>query len=105
MGGSNSKLIERVAGQRIEILYRMAMASAEDNPGLSKSYVRTMQKMSTHYRHRLPAEVKNRICRACGSILVPGRNCSIRLCSSGGFIAVRCDCGKEKHIFYRSGKM
>ncbi len=91
-----------IAKQRIYILYNIAFKNALTNQNLSKLYIRHLKKLSIHHKQKIPKYIKNKICNSCGSFLIYGSNCIVRL-SSEGYIVLTCNCGKEKHIFYKSG--
>ncbi|MDE1827766.1 MAG: ribonuclease P [Candidatus Micrarchaeota archaeon] len=98
-------IVREVATWRIQRLFELA--SAETRKGekeslrLSKRYVRIAKSISSHYKVRMPDKVRNSICKGCGSILIPGLNCKVRLASSKRYIIYLCSCGEEKHIFYK----
>ena len=96
-------LVNSVARERIELLFGLAEEEAVKNPKLSSSYISLLEKISTHYKVKLPMDMKNRICKACSIILVPGLNCKVVIASSVGFVVYRCNkCGAEHHIRYKS---
>lgn len=98
--GKNT-VAKRVASERIGILYRLAEKEVQLHPELSKEYVRTLRKISAHYKVRLPQEIKNGVCKKCNTFLLPGFNSKIRLASKKEYIVYMCmNCGEEKHIRY-----
>jgi ribonuclease P protein subunit RPR2 len=95
-------LTERIAKERISILFSLAEERASSEPGLAKSYIRILERIRRHYHVRLPKRMKARICHNCSMILVPGLNCKVTVASSSKIIIYRCmACGKEKHIVYK----
>lgn len=97
---SQKSIVGSIANQRMCILYNNALEIMMKNPNLSKSYIKELRKISIHYKQKLPKYMKDKICMSCGSVLVRGFNCRVRL-SSEGYISLLCDCGREKHIFYK----
>lgn len=101
----NSDLVRRIALGRIGRLAALAEARTADktpeSTKLAKRYVSLARRLGTHYKVSLPAELRNKICKKCGNFLVPGINCSVRLASSHGYAAYVCECGEEKHVFYK----
>ncbi|MDE1874064.1 MAG: hypothetical protein KGI04_03010 [Candidatus Micrarchaeota archaeon] len=101
----NASLVERMAESRMRNL--LAMADARTKLGgaeqgrLAKRYTKLARLISSHYKVPVPAGLKQRICKNCGNLLVPGVNCSVRAVSSRGYMAYVCECGKEKHVFYK----
>ncbi len=101
MEGKRS-IINGIAKERIEILFGLAEKAAQSDAELSSSYVSILEKISTHYKVGLPSEIKNRLCKKCSLVLIPGLNCDVVIGSSKGFIIYRCKkCGLERHIRYK----
>ncbi|MGC8587314.1 MAG: ribonuclease P protein component 4 [Candidatus Micrarchaeia archaeon] len=100
----NSGVVNAVASWRISRLARLAEAieisGVADSEKLAKKYVRIAREISSHYGVRIPGSIKARICKCCGSFMVPGFNCSVRLASSGRYVVYKCACGCENHITY-----
>ncbi|MGC9132083.1 MAG: ribonuclease P protein component 4 [Candidatus Micrarchaeia archaeon] len=94
------KKTKSIAFERIKILFKEAKAIAKENKELSKKYVMRIFAIAKHYKIRLPKEIKIAICKKCKNILIPGFNASIRL-THKGYIAIKCECGEEKHIFLK----
>ena len=104
----NADLMGRIAAERIAMLMRMAekttLWKTADSRRLAKRYARLALKISEHYKVKLPELAKNKVCKKCGNFLVPGLNCSVRLASSHGYAVYTCECGEEKHVFYKRGR-
>jgi ribonuclease P protein subunit RPR2 len=100
----DDKLIKEVAADRMERLFSLAEkgieAKTKDSETLAKRYVALARKISAHYKVKLTAEMKNRICKKCNSVLVPGISCTVRLASQGCMV-YRCACGEQKKIFLK----
>ena len=95
------KIIEEIASERIGILFELADDTVAKNPELAGRYIKTLRRISSHYKVQIPKEMRNRICVGCNSVMVPGLNSTVRLASSKGYVAWRCNnCGKERHVFY-----
>ncbi len=101
----NLDLVDRIASERIRRLVSMAEARTKeknaDSRKLAKRYASLAKRISAHYKTEIPRDLKAKICKNCGNILVPGINCSVRLASSRGYVVYVCECGEEKHIFYK----
>ena len=101
----NAFLMEKIASDRIKVLLNLAEVKTLDKQAgsarLAKRYVGLAKRVSMHYGVGIPKELKQRICRNCGNFLVPGANCSVKLASSHGYLAYLCECGAERHIFYK----
>ncbi len=98
-------IVEKVAADRMRRLLGMAEERAKELTDMSKKlekrYVMIARRISTHYKVRIPDGLKHRICKKCGSFMVPGVNCKVRLSSSHGYLVYICDCGAETHSFYK----
>lgn len=101
----NVSLVRKIASSRIENLLDLAkqrtLEKTADSEILAKRYVKLARKISSHYKVGIPKELKYRVCRNCGNFLIPGINCSVRLASVHKYLVYRCDCGEERHIFYK----
>lgn len=102
----NESLVRRTALFRIGKLIRMAEARTVENTGpsrkLARRYVLLAERISTHYKVKIPKALKSKICKGCGNLLVPGVNCRVRLASAHGYAAYACECGDEVHVHYRA---
>jgi ribonuclease P protein subunit RPR2 len=96
------RLMKEVAAERISILYGLALKIVGKNPELSAVYVKTLRRISAHYKVSIPEEIKNRICKRCNLVLVPGLTAKVRIASSKGYVIYACNkCGNETHLFYK----
>jgi ribonuclease P protein subunit RPR2 len=102
----NISLIKKVALGRIGMLLALAEAKTIENTQesrrLAKRYVSLARSISSHYKISIPKKLKNKVCTKCGNFLVPGINCSVRVASTHGYVAYVCECGKERHVFYKN---
>jgi len=101
----NASLIGRIAAERIGILTSFAEEKTLENSvasrALAKRYAKLALRISEHYKTKLPEKARRSICKGCGNFLIPGLNCSVRIASSHGYAVYTCECGREKHIFYK----
>ena len=90
--------IRQIARERIEILLKLARQSFSEDPSLSKRYMELARLIGMRAGVRLPRSTKAFICKRCGTLLVPGRNCRVRIRSeTGGTVLITClDCGNKK---------
>ncbi len=94
-------LVKKIAAERIELLFGLSESMINENQGLAHRYVETLKRISTHYKVPIPKKMKDRICAACRTLLVPGLNCRVNVVSSHKYVAYVCNrCGKEKHLHY-----
>ena len=98
-------VIKEIATWRMQRLFSLASErtkkNGSDSERLAKRYVNIAKEISSHYKVKMPKEIKNAICSNCSNVLVPGLNCRVRLASSKRYVAYVCECGEEKHIFYK----
>jgi ribonuclease P protein subunit RPR2 len=97
-------IIREIAEERVKILFLLAqkrtLEDTADSRKLSKKYVKTIMGLGRHYRLRLPGSIKNRICKNCNNLLVPGLNCSVRI-SGGNMKVYKCSCGSVKKVYFK----
>ena len=92
-------VVKKIAAERIERLFELA-EQAKD-PELARRYLYMLKQIHTHYKVPIPKYLDNRICRGCGTVLVPGKNVMIRVASSKRYVIYKCNnCGKERHLNY-----
>jgi len=95
----NYDIVESIARERIALLERLIEKTGDEK--LAMRYSKLLKRISTHYKIRLPRPLKARFCRGCGQLLVPGKNCKIRLVSSGRYVLYACaSCKNENRIPY-----
>ena len=89
---------KELARERIERLFALASECFKEDPLLAKRYVELARKIGMKCQVRIPAPLKMRFCRACGSYLVSGVNSRTRIKSDGkGRVVVTCmECGMIK---------
>lgn len=100
----DEKIIKEVAIGRIARLFELAEKrqeeETEDSQILAKRYVSLARSISTHYKTKMPDRIRNRICKKCNSVLIPGISCRVRIASQG-CIVYKCNCGEEKKVFLK----
>ncbi|BAI60376.1 ribonuclease P protein component 4 [Methanocella paludicola SANAE] len=89
-----------MAEQRIKRLFELAEQAYPGRPDLADRYADIARRISMRHRVGIPRELKRRVCKGCGSFLVPGDNCRVRL--DGNNIVITCmKCGAIKRYPYR----
>ena len=89
-----------MAEQRILRLFELADKAYPQRPDLSNRYVDIARRISMRHRVGIPHELKKRICKECGSFLMPGENSRVRL--DGRNIIITClHCGAIKRYPYK----
>jgi ribonuclease P protein subunit RPR2 len=101
----NSEIVGRIATKRIEILLDLAekrtVERTPESKRLARRYTDLARRIREHYKVPAGEVVKRSVCKKCGNFLIPGINCSVRMASSKGYMVYVCECGEEKHIFYK----
>lgn len=90
--------IKEIARERVEVLLSLAKKTFPKDRVLSKRYVELARQIGMKAGVRLPREEKLFICKACGTLLVPGANCRVRTRPEfGTTVTITClDCGTIK---------
>lgn len=97
----NKNLAKDLAMERIQRLFELAESEYRSNPERSNEYVSLARKIGMRYLVRFPRELKVRFCKSCGTYLVPGDNCRIRL--KGRYLVITClKCESIKRYPYSS---
>jgi ribonuclease P protein subunit RPR2 len=89
-----------MAEQRIDRLFSLAEKAFPTRPELADRYVDIAKRISMRHRVSIPGQYKKRICKQCGSYLMPGKNSRIRL--DGKNLIITCqNCGAIKRYPYK----
>jgi ribonuclease P protein subunit RPR2 len=89
-----------MADQRIKRLFELAEKAYPERPDLANRYVDIARRISMRHRVSIPRELKKRICKKCGSFLVPGENSRVRL--DGKNVIITClECDAIKRYPYK----
>jgi len=87
-----SEKLQKIALERIHILFDLAKNEIKKHPERSKRYIELMRTIGMRYNVRIPKEMKRQICKKCNSYLLPGYNCKIR--SAKKIMLIEClNCG------------
>ncbi len=105
----NDLLIDKTALNRMMVLLALAekrtLEKTSESKKLARRYASLARSISSHYKVSMPIELRRRICRNCGNFLIPGVNCSVKVVSVHGYLAYTCECGEERHIFYKKKRV
>lgn len=71
--------IRRIAKQRVQALFLLAMETYRADPLLAQRYVDIARRIAMAAKIRLPTEYKRMVCRHCKSFILPGVNCRVRI--------------------------
>lgn len=89
---------QRLAQARIQILWQMALQETKKRPEIARQQMLSARRIAQRTRTKLPQHMSQRICKKCGSILIPGDTCRVRLRNNRTkHIVVTCThCGNIK---------
>ncbi|MDH4213809.1 MAG: ribonuclease P [Candidatus Thorarchaeota archaeon] len=93
--------IHRLAQARIGILWRQALQEAKIRPEIARKQMLSARKIAQRARIKIPREVNRRICKGCGTILIPGDTCRVRIRHNRSrHVVVTCtECGHIKRYY------
>lgn len=106
MAGKNIR--RKIALERIYRLFELAEQEFGERPDRAKRYVELARKISSRNKAPIPAELKKRFCKKCGSFLARGKNAE--WAELGKLVEIKCgECGfsfkkGEKEKKERGGK-
>ena len=69
---------QKIALERINILFNEAKNMFNEEPKLSDRYVQLARRIAMKYKVKIPHKFKRRFCKHCHSYLVPGKNLRVR---------------------------
>lgn len=84
---------QKIAKERIEILFKEAKKMFREDHHLSNRYVQLARKIAMKYKVKIRSELKRKYCKHCLSYLVPGTNCRVR--TQRGYVIYFCNNCKE----------
>jgi len=87
---------------RVEILWEQAKKEIElGKPELASQRILSARRIAQRTRTKLPRHISRRICKSCGTILVPGRTCRVRIRHNRAkHVAVTCiSCGTMRRYY------
>jgi len=93
--------VKRIALERIERLFELALERSKENPKIADRYVEIARAISMRAKIRIPRIYKRYfVCRKCKRLIIPGYTCRIRIRSKGDpRIVITClRCGAVKRI-------
>jgi len=80
---------QKIAKERIQILFNLAEKELQEHPERSKRYIELARKIGLRYNVRLPRELKRKFCKNCNTLLKPGLTCSVR--TERKMLTIRCN--------------
>ena len=90
-----------IANERVGILFNLAEKEFAMHPELSKRYVEIARNIAKKFNIHIPADLRRKFCKKCGSYLVPGKNLTVRMVSKEKAVLRICgECKGEKKVPY-----
>ena len=98
----DKKKHEKIANERISMLFRMADKRALLNDiDLASTYVGHARKIAMRYNVRIPREYKRKFCKYCYCYLLSGANSKTRINSTEKRVETEClGCGRIMYFPY-----
>lgn len=81
---------QKIAKERIQILFGLAEREFDRRPERSRRYVGLARKISLRHNIRLDKNLKKKFCKSCNSLLIPGKTSQIRIDARKKAIAIKC---------------
>ena len=96
---------QKIAAERIGILFSEAKKAFHENPERSERYVRMAREIGMKCNVSIPKKLRLMFCRKCRGYLVPGDTSSVRLDPAKGNIIITCKkCGNVKRQPYKKAR-
>jgi len=91
---------KRIAEQRIQTLFRLAIETHREDPELAQRYVDIARRVAMAAKVRLPKEYRRLVCRHCKSFILPGVGSRVRIKQRREpHVVITClKCGKHMRI-------
>lgn len=95
-------LERRIARERMEVLFDLAEGEALRGRGArADRYARRARRIGMRYNVPLPKAARLRLCRRCGSFLLPGKTATVRLRPSRVVVTCRACGGVYRYPYLR----
>ncbi len=89
-----------IAGERIDILMKLAGKEFKGHPERSNRYVELARKIGMRYNVRIPKASRN-FCKKCYKFIVPGKNSVVRSSARTRSMETKClECGEVTRMPY-----
>lgn len=91
---------QKIARERIQVLFEQAKEMFKEDPKLSDRYVYLARKIAMKYKVKIPSRLKRMFCKHCYTFLVPSVNCRVR--AQRGKVVYYClSCKKFTRLPYK----
>lgn len=93
---------QRIAEERVEILFSLARKEFAKKPERSRRYVELARKIGMRYKVRFPEQMKGGFCKKCSALMVPGKTLQTRIDSEAKSVIIKCrDCNYSYRKRYK----
>jgi len=94
----------RLAQARVDILWEQAKKEVESGkPEMARLRMLSARRIAQRTRTKIPRHISRRLCKICGTILVPGDTCRVRVRHNRSkHVVVTClSCGTIKRYYFQ----
>jgi RNase P subunit RPR2 len=92
---------QKIAEERIEILFGQAEEKFDEDPDLADRYVEIARSIGERTQTSLKKELKMKYCSGCGSFWQPGASCTVDINTEKSSVLYRCNnCGETEEYAY-----
>ena len=81
---------EKIANERIEILFNQAKKSAKSNPERTRRYIQLAKSIAAKYNIRLGKRYKRLFCKKCNTYFIPSKTVRVRIQSKDKYVTYTC---------------
>ncbi|MFW9832648.1 MAG: ribonuclease P protein component 4 [Candidatus Thorarchaeota archaeon] len=92
----------RLSQARVNILWEHAKREAKaGRPDLARQRIISARRLAQKTRSKIPYHIRRRVCKTCGTLLVPGDTCRVRVRHNRSrHVTVTClSCGAIKRYY------
>ncbi|MCC7552107.1 hypothetical protein KO317_00380 [Candidatus Micrarchaeota archaeon] len=89
---------QKIAQERIEILFKLAQEEFDKHPERSKRYLELVDKIRTKVNLRLTKEQKKLFCKKCHTLWIKGKTLEIKKCAKLPDIYICKACDTERKL-------
>ena len=91
---------QKIAIERINILFNQARKNFSLDPTLSNRYVRLARKIAMRYKVNIESKYKRQYCKHCHTYFMPPKTCRVRT-KNGKLIYYCLNCKKFSRFMYK----
>ncbi|MFW9966422.1 MAG: ribonuclease P protein component 4 [Candidatus Thorarchaeota archaeon] len=94
---------KRLAMARIRLLWKQALEIVKTDSDGARTCMQVASRIAQRVRIKVPREIKRKMCRRCGTVLIPGESCRVRMRNNRSkHLTVTCiACGNITRYYVR----